>query len=110
LWDDGLHAWVCSDAEYERGQYEDYVIFILPLSAEKADIELWLKDQKVGSITEARRRLDSPEVSAKAIIGRILKKSPLGDTVMIKDGRVLDVGSFMTMTGNRMTIVEPKKE
>lgn len=110
LWDDGLQAWVCSDAEYEPGQYEEYVIFILPLSANEGHKELWLKDQKLASLTNVTKRSDIPKVSAKALSGRIIKQSPLGDSVMIQDGKLIEVGSFMTVSGSRMTIVEPKKD
>lgn len=110
LWDDGLRAWVCSDAEYDPGQYEEYVIFILPLSAMAGDKELWLKDQKLASITSVSKRLDTPQINAKAFAGRIIKQSPFGDNVIMQDGKLRDAGSFMTLSGKRMTIVEPKRD
>jgi hypothetical protein len=110
LWDDFLHAWVCLGAEYQPGQYEDYVIFILPASEEKGNKELWFKGRKIASISEVTRRSDLPIISSKTVRGRVIKESPLGDSVMIKEGKLVDVGGFMTLSGNRKTIIEPKSD
>lgn len=111
FWDDDLRSWVCVEADYQTGRYKEHLIFFVPESAAKQELELWLGEGKrVGKKKPAVTCRHHSNFHAEVSDGAIVKKSELGEVLLYVNGKAVYLGGFgIKASGWTTTTVKPKK-